>query len=186
MFPRSSLPAVAALVLLALPVFSQAPAPPALPEETGFGIPNAAVPEEGILVGGQPTAKQLKAAARAGYRTVIDLRPLAEDHGFDEEKAARKAKLEYTNIAVTPDTLDAPTIKYFLTVLSNAERPVLIHCSSGNRVGGLYYAWLVLEKGLPEDQAMEQAKAAGLRAPDLGERVQELVDELKASRRPKP
>ncbi|MFL6200478.1 MAG: fused DSP-PTPase phosphatase/NAD kinase-like protein, partial [Thermoanaerobaculia bacterium] len=172
--------AIAALALLALPVFAQAPEPP------GFGIPNAIQPEEGLLLGGQPTAKQLKAAAKAGYQTVIDLRPLAEDHGFDEEKAARKAKLEYTNIAVTPDTLDASTIKYFLTVLSNAERPALIHCSSGNRAGGLYYAWLVLENGMPEDQAMEQAQAAGLRDPELGERVRTLVDELKASRRPKP
>ena len=171
---------LAALLLAAtLPAFAQAPAPP------GFGIPNAIQPEEGLLLGGQPTAKQLKAAAKAGYRTVIDLRPLAEDHGFDEEKAARKAKLEYTNIAVTPDTLDTSTIKYFLTVLSNAERPALIHCSSGSRAGGLYYAWLVLENGMPEDQAMEQARAAGLRDPDLEERVRELINELKASRRPK-
>src|SRR5690349_7512784 len=171
---------LAILFLLALPAFAQAPA------ETGFGIPNAAQPEEGLLIGGQPTAKQLKAAAKAGYRTVIDLRPLAEDHGFDEEKAARKAKLEYTNIGVTPDTLDASTVKYFLTVLSNAERPALIHCSSGNRAAALYYAWLVLENGMPEDQALERARAAGLSAPDLGERVHELVNELKASRRPRP
>ena len=86
MFRRSSL---AALILMALPAFAQAPAVPA---EEGFGIPNVTRPEPGLLVGGQPTAKQLKAAAKAGYRTVIDLRPLAEDHGFDEEKAARKAK----------------------------------------------------------------------------------------------
>lgn len=177
MFPRSSL---AILALLALPAFAQAPEPP------GFGIPNATWPEEGLLIAGQPTAKQLKAAAKAGYKTVIDLRPLAEDHGFDEEKAARRAKLEYTNIAVTPDTLDGPTIKYFMTVLSNAQRPALIHCSSGSRAGGLYYAWLVLENGIPEDQAMAQAQAAGLTDPELGERIQELVNELKASRRPKP
>ncbi len=177
MFSRSSL---AVLALLALPAFAQAPEPP------GFGIPNATRPEEGLLIAGQPTAKQLKAAAKAGYKTVIDLRPLAEDHGFDEEKAARKAKLEYTNIAVTPDTLDAPTIKYFMTVLSNAQRPALIHCSSGNRAAGLYYAWLVLENGMPENQAMAQAQAAGLTDPDLGERIHELVNDLKASRRPKP
>ena len=176
MFPRSSL---AVLALLALPAFAQAPEP-------HFGIPNAAQPEEGLLIAGQPTAKQLKAAAKAGYRTVIDLRPLSEDHGFDEEKAARKAKLEYANIAVSADTLDASTVKYFLTVLSNAERPVLVHCSSGNRAGALYYAWLVLENGTPADQAMEQAQAAGLRDPELGQRVDELVNELKASRRPKP
>jgi uncharacterized protein (TIGR01244 family) len=177
MFPRIYL---AALALLALPAFAQAPEPP------GFGIPGAIQPEEGLLIAGQPTAKQLKAAAKAGYRTVIDLRLPAEDRGFDEEKAARKAKLEYTNIAVSPDTLDTSTIKYFLTVLSNAQRPALIHCGSGLRAGGLYYAWLVLENGIPEDQAMEQARAAGLSDAELGERVHELVNELKASRRPKP
>lgn len=171
---------LAALILLALPAFAQAPEPP------GFGIPGAVQPEEGLLIAGQPTAKQLKAAGKAGYKTVIDLRPLTEDHGFDEEKAVRKAKMEYANIGVNPATLDAPTIKYFMTVLSNAERPALIHCSSGNRAGGLYYAWLVLENGMPEEQAMAQAQAAGLSSPDLGERIQELVNELKASRRPKP
>lgn len=180
MFSRSSLPAVTLLALLALPAFAQAPEPP------GFGIPNATRPEEGLLIAGQPTARQLKAAARAGYKTVIDLRQLSEDRGFDEEKAARKAKLEYTNIAVSPDTLGGPTIKYFLTVLSNAERPALIHCASGNRAAGLYYAWLVLENGMPEDQAMAQARAAGLSDPDLGGRIHELVSELKASRRPRP
>ena len=177
----SSLAALALIV--ALPALAQAPE---TAEGPGFGIPNASQPEDGLLLGGQPTAKQLKAAAKAGYRTVIDLRLPEEDHGFDEAKAARKAKLEYTNIPVTPETLDAPTIKYFLTVLSNAERPALVHCSGGNRAGALYYAWLVLEQGVPEAQALEQARAAGLTAPDLGERVQELVDELKASRRPKP
>jgi len=171
---------LAALILLALPAFAQAP------EAPGFGIPNAIQAEEGLLIAGQPTAKQLKAAGKAGYKTVIDLRPLAEDRGFDEEKAVRKAKMEYANIGVNPETLDAPTIKYFMTVLTNAERPALIHCSSGNRAGGLYYAWLVLENGIPEEQAMAQAQAAGLSSTDLGERIQELVNELKASRRPKP
>ena len=171
---------LAALILLALPVSAQAPEPP------GFGIPGAVQPEEGLLIAGQPTAKQLKAAGKAGYKTVIDLRPLTEDRGFEEEKAVRKAKMEYANIAVTPDTLDTSTVKYFLTVLSNAERPALIHCGSGLRAGGLYYAWLVLEKGVPEAQAVEQAQAAGLSDPDLGQRVHELVNELKASRRPKP
>lgn len=167
-----------AALIAALPALAQTP--------EGFGIANATQPEEGLLLGGQPTAKQLKEAAKAGYRTVIDLRDVEEDRGFDEAKAARKAKLEYTNIPVTLATLDAPTIKYFLTVLSNAERPALIHCGTGGRAGALYYSWLVLEQGVPEAQALEQARAAGLHSPDLEEQVQALVDGLKASRRPRP
>ncbi|HWM92071.1 MAG TPA: sulfur transferase domain-containing protein [Thermoanaerobaculia bacterium] len=169
-------------LLVALPILLAT----ALYGQGGLGIPNTAQPEDGLLLAGQPTAKQLKEAAKAGYKTVIDLRPLEEDRGFDEAKAARKAKLEYANIPVTPGTLDGPTIKYFLTVLSNAERPALVHCSTGNRAAGLYYAWLVLENGVPEAQALEQAQAAGLGDPDLTGRVQELVTELKASRRPRP
>jgi uncharacterized protein (TIGR01244 family) len=154
-----------------------------VPVEVG---PGSEVTGACVNAGGRLVVRATRVGADPGYKTVIDLRPLAEDRGFDEEKAARKAKLEYTNIAVSPDTLDAPKIKYFLTVLSNAERPALIHCSSGNRAGGFYYAWLVLENGMPEDQAMAQAQAAGLSDPELGQRVQELVNELKASRRPKP
>jgi len=179
---RKALPLLtaAALLIWGLPAYAEeAPAGP------GFDIPNATQPEDGLLLGGQPTAKQLKALAKAGYKTVIDLRPLEEDHGFDEAKAARKADLEYSNIPVTPNALDASTVKFFLTVLSNAERPALIHCSTGNRAGGLYYAWLVLEQGLAEEEAGAKAQAAGLRDPDLAGKMQQVVSELKASRRPK-
>src|SRR5688500_12691553 len=132
---RKALPVLtgAALLIWALPILAEeAPAGP------GFGIPNATQPEDGLLLAGQPTAKQLKALAKAGYKTVIDLRLPEEDQGFDEAKAARKADLEYSNIPVMPEILDASTVKFFLTVLGNAQRPVLIHCSSGARAAGLY------------------------------------------------
>lgn len=178
---KNLLPALAATVLLA-------GTPPLLAQEAsapGFDIPNAVQPEDGLLLAGQPTPKQLKALAKAGYKTVIDLRPAEEDHGFDEAKAARKADLEYSSIPVTPETLDTSTVKFFLTVLGNAERPALIHCSSGSRAGGLYYAWLVLEQGMDEDAALARAQAAGLSNPELADKMHRIIAELKAARRPK-
>jgi uncharacterized protein (TIGR01244 family) len=154
------------------------------PADPGLGITNAAQAEPGLLVAGQPTAQQIKAAGKAGYRTVIDLRSRLEDRGFDEEKAAGKAKLEYTNVEVTPDTLTQSKIHYFLMMLREAERPVLLHCSTGNRAAALYYSWLVLEKGMPEDQALVQAQASGLRDPLLGEMMKALVADIKKSQRP--
>lgn len=171
--------ALLAALLLAAPL--TAAEPPAGP---GFGITNAVEAEPGLLVAGQPTAAQIKAAGKAGYRTVFDLRSRVEDRGFDEEKVTGKAKMAYTNVEVTPDTLTQSKVLFFLMMLREAERPVLLHCSTGNRAGALYYSWLVLEKGMPEDQALGQAQAAGLRDPLLGQAVTALVADIKKSQRP--
>jgi uncharacterized protein (TIGR01244 family) len=149
-----------------------------------LGITNAVEAEPGLLIAGQPTAQQIKAAGKAGYRTVFDLRSRIEDRGFDEEKVTGKAKMAYTNVEVTPDTLTQSKVLFFLMMLREAERPVILHCSTGSRSAALYYSWLVLEKGVPEDQALGKAQAAGLRDPLLGEAVTALVADIKKSQRP--
>jgi uncharacterized protein (TIGR01244 family) len=146
-----------------------------------FGIPNATFPEPGVMAAGQPTGEQLQLLAEEGYRTVIDLRPAEEPHGFDEPEAARLNGLAYVNIPVTSQTLDQATVGKFLETMKKAERPVLLHCASSNRVGALYYAWLVLEKGVPAKAAMAKAKAAGLRSPELVEKAEKLVSERRSA-----
>ena len=115
---------------------------------------------------------------------MIDLRSRDEDRGFDEEKVTGKAKMAYTNVEVTPDTLTQSKVLFFLMMLREAERPAILHCSTGSRAAALYYSWLVLEKGMPEDQALTQAQAAGLRDPLLGQAVTTLVADIKKSQRP--
>jgi uncharacterized protein (TIGR01244 family) len=154
------------------------PAPAAAPET--YGIANATFPDPGVMAAGQPTGEQIQLLAEDGYKTIIDLRPAAEPHGFDEVEAARQNGLAYVNVPVTLATLGQATLDLFLEALEKAERPVLLHCSSSNRVGGLLYAWLVLEKGVPPEMAMKRAKAAGLHQPELIDRVEKLV----AERRP--
>jgi uncharacterized protein (TIGR01244 family) len=176
---KHALVTLAAVMLLTAPALAAEP-----PADPGFGIVNAVEAEPGLLIAGQPTAQQIKAAGKAGYHTVLDLRSRAEDRGFNEEKTVLKAKIAYTNVEVTPDTLTQSKVLYFLMMLRQAERPVLLHCHSGNRAGALYYAWLVLEKAVPEDQALEQARLAGLRDPLLGDMMKALVADIKKSQRP--
>jgi uncharacterized protein (TIGR01244 family) len=167
----------AALLLTALSARAiQGPTEGSAAAET-FGIKNTVQPEPGLLTAGQPTPEQLQEAAKAGYKTVLDLRAPGEDRGFDETKAAEAAGLAYVNVPVTPDTLDQAVIDRFLAALEGAERPVLVHCGTANRVGGVYYAYLVLEKGLSEQEALERARDAGLRSEELGEKVRRLVAE---------
>jgi uncharacterized protein (TIGR01244 family) len=184
MRPLRSLAALAAL-LLASPLVGQLPAPlpsapatipapPAAPPVGPFGIRNAAEIEPGLLVGGQPTAAQLRAIAAAGYKSVIDLRAPGEDRGFDETSLLAELGLPYVNVPVS-GMPDAATVDRFLAELRRAERPLLLHCASSNRVGALLYAWYVEEQGLPPAEAMAKAKAAGLRSAELAAAVEALV-----------
>jgi uncharacterized protein (TIGR01244 family) len=144
--------------------------PPAAAGEDTYGIPNASFPEKGILAAGQPTGEQLQLLAEDGYRTVIDLRTDTEPRGYDETGAAEANGLTYVNIPVTGATLDKAAIDRFVAELDKAERPVIIHCATSVRVGALYYAWL-REKGAPREQALAKGKAAGLKSPELIEKV---------------
>jgi len=146
-----------------------------------YGIANATFPERGVLAAGQPTGEQIQLLAEDGYKTIIDLRAPEEPRGFDETEAARENGLAYVNIPVTPATLDQTTIDRFLKAMRRAERPVLLHCSTSNRAGGLYYAWLVLEKGVAPEEALNRAKAAGLHQPEMIDKMTSLVAQRRAA-----
>ncbi|TAL92560.1 MAG: hypothetical protein EPN69_08380 [Rhodanobacter sp.] len=102
-------------------------------------LDNACQPEPGLLTGGQPSRACLEAARNAGYRTVVNLRPTGEFTGFDEGSVVRKLGLDYVNIPVAgADGLNAAAVESIDAVLTDQRRrPVLIHCSTGNRAGAL-------------------------------------------------
>jgi protein-tyrosine phosphatase len=49
----------------------------------------------------------------------------------------------------------------------SASHPVLVHCASGNRVGPVLIAWLVLDRGWTFERAVKAAKQGGLRSEEL-------------------
>lgn len=128
-------------------------------------IPNGRVPIEGLLSGGQPTPEHLEQAARAGYRTVINLRDPAEG-GFEwEEETTTRLGMRYVNLPVSGVAgLTRENVERLDAALSEAlaRGPVLLHCGSGNRNGALLAlreAWL---RGADPEKAIELGKAAGL------------------------
>jgi uncharacterized protein (TIGR01244 family) len=146
-----------------------------------LGLSGAVRPEADLLFGGQPTAEQLAAAEAAGYRTIVDLRTESEDRGFDEVAEAARLGLEYRSIPVDAEALQRDeTYEAFFAALEG-PRPLVAHCASGNRVGGLYYAFLVAKKGLSREAALERARASGLRSDALARTVDQWLD-----RRAKP
>jgi protein tyrosine phosphatase (PTP) superfamily phosphohydrolase (DUF442 family) len=132
------------------------------------GVPNASEPLPALLTSGQPGPRQLEALKQAGVEVVLDIRDPMEPRPFDEPEVVRKLGMRYVNISVRQGALDDATMDAVLGELrGSAGRPLLFHCASANRVGGTLIPYLILDKGLSEDDAVETAMRVGLRGADL-------------------
>jgi protein tyrosine phosphatase (PTP) superfamily phosphohydrolase (DUF442 family) len=128
------------------------------------GVANACQILPNVISGGQPTAAQLKALAEAGGSIVLDVRDPMEPRPVDEAALVRELGMEYVNIPVRAGSLDDATIQRILTVLREAgDRTVFFHCGSGGRVGGALIPYFILDMGMEEQDAIDQAMRVGLR-----------------------
>jgi len=119
---------------------------------------------------GQPDeASLVRLATEAGVRTVVNLRGPEEmsQVGFDEHAVADSLGLRYVNIPVSPDSFSAEDVERFAAVLEQTDEPVLLHCASSNRVGGMWAAYLAMHRNLTLDDAVELGESAGLRSPGM-------------------
>jgi uncharacterized protein (TIGR01244 family) len=91
-----------------------------------------------VCVAPQLTPEAMAAAARAGFRSVINNRPDFE-HGLDQptnasiEAAARAAGLEYRFLPVSGTYQSPDEIAAFARLLDELPRPILAFCRSGAR-----------------------------------------------------
>jgi protein tyrosine phosphatase (PTP) superfamily phosphohydrolase (DUF442 family) len=140
------------------------------PVQALAGVPNACQLLPTVVTGGQPTAANLAGFKAAGGRVVLDLRDPMEPRPLDESSEVRALGLEYVVVPITPGTMTDETLDRILRVLRDAgDRNVFVHCGSGNRVGGALLAFLMLDHGLEEDDAVGQAMRVGLRSAELME-----------------
>ena len=140
------------------------------PFEAIRGVPNACQILPTVVTGGQPTPEHLEALAKSGNAVVVDMRETMEPRAFDEPALVRELGMEYRVIPVGPHSLNDATLEATRSVLREAgERPVFVHCGSGNRVGGALIPVLMLDEGLEEDDAVDAAMRVGLRNAELME-----------------
>jgi protein tyrosine phosphatase (PTP) superfamily phosphohydrolase (DUF442 family) len=129
------------------------------------GVANACQILPNVVTGGQPTAQQLTALKEAGGEIVLDLRDPMEPRPVDEAALVRELGMEYVNIPVRGGSLDDTTLEQILAVLRAAgSRTVFFHCGSGSRVGGALVPYFILDQGLEEQYAVDQAMRVGLRS----------------------
>jgi uncharacterized protein (TIGR01244 family) len=123
---------------------------------------------KGVFLASQPSAADFEQAKEGGVKTVINLRHASEQAEFDEQAFIEGLDLGYHNVPwKSPDELTDEKFDEVRTLLREADRPILMHCSSANRVGAMWLAYRVLDEGATEQQAIEEAKIVGLRSPNF-------------------
>jgi uncharacterized protein (TIGR01244 family) len=129
-------------------------------------IPNYSLLRPDLAAAGQPTEEGLRRLRELGFRVVVDLRAPSEGTAA-EEAAVKTAGLRYVSVPVTPETFRREDVEAVARILDERGRgPVLLHCATGNRVGGV---WTVLQvtKGVPYEDAEAEGRKIGLRSPAM-------------------
>jgi protein tyrosine phosphatase (PTP) superfamily phosphohydrolase (DUF442 family) len=148
------------------------PTPPLVP------IPNARVSEEGLLVGGQPTAEHFRAIQQAGYRMVVSLRTPSERGDEGEQATVERLGLKFVSIPVAgPAGLTEGNARALSKVLEEIDvLPAVVHCSVGERAAALIglEAFVVDRRSAPA--AIDLAKRLGMKKLEgpLRERIREI------------
>ena len=131
-------------------------------------IANACQATPTMVTGGQPTSEQLAAFKKAGGAVVLDVRDPMEPRPFDELKRLQELGLEYVNVPVVSGQAGDKQMERILeTLRTHKDKQMLFHCGSGNRVGGALLAYFMLDLGMEEEEAIEQAMRIGLRSPEM-------------------
>src|SRR5258705_11526164 len=134
------------------------------------GLPNLAEPVPGWATGGQPTEQQLKAFEAAGGEVVVDNRDPMEPRPFDEPATVRGAGLEYVNLPIVHGAVTTDTMKSMYQTLKRLEgKKALLHCSSGNRTAAALIPYMMIEKKMEQEDAVDLAMSIGLRSAELME-----------------
>ena len=137
-----------------------------------LNINNFRAPQGATLSTGQPTAAQLDSAARAGVKHVINLRTAGEEVAFNEAEVVESLGMRYYSIPVAGGGgINADNASALSRILSDIEgEPVIVHCATGNRVGGLM-AFSALADGASIDEAIAEGERWGM----TSERLQGVV-----------
>lgn len=169
---RTTLAGALAIALACLSGCATAPAsaPAAAPAATI----ELHAPRAGLYTAGQPQAGDWAAIRARGVATVVNLRTPGEMEGRDEAAEVQAAGMRYVSIPVAgAGGIDEANARLLHDALAQADGPVLVHCASGNRAGGLLALMQARLDGVPQAQALEFGRKAGMASTEA--RVRELL-----------
>ncbi len=119
---------------------------------------------DNLSVAPQITEDDIREAAAAGYRTIVNNRPDGEEPGqldsLTAENLATELGLEYVYLPVTMQTIPA-NVRPFAEVLEDHPGPILAHCRSGTRCTILWGMAEAAHGKMPIEEIQVRAGRAG-------------------------
>lgn len=126
-------------------------------------VPNFQVARYEVFASGQPTQEGFRLLAESGMKTVINVLPTAECM-MNEENMVKTNDMVYEHFPFETSGFKRETFENFAVLLAKAEKPVLVHCSTGNHVGGLWFGYRVLVDKAPLPLALKEARRIGMKS----------------------
>jgi uncharacterized protein (TIGR01244 family) len=142
-------------------------------------VPNYVRVGPGLATAGQPTDEGLRELKARGFKTVINLRTDAEEGVAGEEAVVKGLGLRYVRVPITAASFSVEDAKAVRAVLDDpSAAPVLLHCHSSNRVGGV---WAVIQalQGKSHEQAEAEGRRAGLKSGPMTEAAHRVIGEAR-------
>ena len=142
-------------------------------------IPGAVEVRTGVFVlRGAPNEDTCVAIKKQHITHVIDLRRdcVANLNSQWESSRLQELGVQYLRYAIgtRPPAGDFDFLRTFLKDLPRGAK-VLLHCGDGNRAAAVACSWLVIDKGMPLEEALRITKAAGLQLPETEEAVRRYI-----------
>lgn len=129
-----------------------------------------------LAVSGRPSPEAVAKLKETGFRTAIDLRQPAEGVAIVRE-AVEAQGLGFVSVPVSPETFSLADVRKVEAVLADPKAaPVLLYCSSSNRVGGVI-AVVEARRGKSKDEAIAEGKKAGLKSAAMEKAALRVMDE---------
>jgi uncharacterized protein (TIGR01244 family) len=125
-------------------------------------IPNLQHPQYQIYTAGQPTDEGFRQLATMGIKTVINVLPEKECIPGETQIVTANG-MKYITVPFNLNGFNKETILRFAQILDQVEKPVLIHCSTGNHVGGMWFAYRVIAEKAPLWLALKEARQIGMK-----------------------
>lgn len=129
-----------------------------------------------VYLAGQPGPQDFAIAQNMGVRSVINLRHASEVPDFNEQREVEALGMTYIHIPwkgegeLTDDVLDKGR-----AALNQAPAPIMLHCATANRVGPIWMAWRVIDRGVPIEQAAAEARTIGLKTPGFETKARDYI-----------
>lgn len=134
------------------------------------GVRNMTRVAPGVACAGATGASAMPEIAKAGYKTVINLR-LASEPGADingARDAAARAGIRYIHLPFNVAKPDAAVVDRFIAAVTDeANLPVFIHDGSANRPAGLWLIKRVVVDKWERGKAESEARQIGLSSPAM-------------------